>query len=521
MRSLVRASLVLLAPSFFGYRQEPATAPIDTGRLRPAQEQYLEERSKGFSDPDPERRRGAILDLARAGDAATSVVVERLLSSKNPLTQRSAILALYEIGTSNATAALERAFDRTENDDDLKGEELAVLSLVLGARERTAVIPALRLAAGSRRPSPFRRAATLALGRLGDVDGVLALLDRLPREPIAERRAAVLTAAGVLGARLLLPAIVENQDDDVPIVRRAVAFAVGEIGEAARLESLLALGRREKNEAVRTALTLAWGRIDHPSAREALGRATRDRSAEVRAAAWASLAARGDGADVVSLALAKEPNAERRAEFARACAAAPGGGLVMPLLERLTDRSKAVRAAAGRALAALDARGVAGVRAESQAILDWLSRESDEVARRDALLVVGLLELPGALDVLAEQTWTDPLRTRVERSLRGRLDPRLLRETLDQRLREEGGRLEDRRDRELSALVATCLDLDDVARRTPRSGGAGGPTEPSPPGAPGGKPRIDRRASSYERDLIEWFSETPYFPSADERARRR
>ncbi len=504
MRTSVCACLLLLVPSLLARAQERPTAPIGAGRLRPAHEQYLEEVADGFSDPDPERRWEAIRKIARAGDAATTIVIERLRETRNPLGQRSALFALGEIGTETASAELERAL----RGGALKEEERSVAMLLLGRRGRSAAVPSLREAAAARRATLLGRAATLALGRLGDAEGLRPLVERAPREAIADRRAAIVTAAGATGDRRLLPAIVACIGDDAAEVRRAAAFAVGEIREAAELELLLAHARREPDEAARAAFALAFGRIDHPSALEALRRATKDGADEVRDAAWAALAARPDGAGDVAAALGAQRNAERRAALARAAAAGRGEALEAALRERLTDRKAPVRAAAGRALAAMGADG------DPQLLLDWLARETDDEARRDAVLAAGVLRLPGALDVLSERPLDSPLGRRVERVLRGRLDPRVLDEELERRLREEGGRLEDRRDEELGRLVARALDLDEVVRR--RSGSDGGPPGPVPPG---GKPRVDRRASSVERDLIEWFDVRAYFPPAAERTR--
>ncbi|MFG0317388.1 MAG: HEAT repeat domain-containing protein [Planctomycetota bacterium JB042] len=506
MRTSACACLLLLVPSLLARAQERPTAPIGAGRLRPSHEQYLDEVARGFSDPDPERRWEAIRRIARAGDAATPVVIERLRETRNPLGQRSALFALGEIGTETALGELERA---TEG-GALKEDERSVAMLVLGARGRAAAVPSLREAASARRATLLGRAATLALGRVGDVEGLRPLVERTAREPIADRRVAIVTAAGATADRRLLPSIVGAIGDDVAAVRRAAAFAIGEIAEAAELELLLVHARREPDEEARAAFALAFGRIDHPSALEALRRATRDGADGVRDAAWAALAARPDGAADVAAALGAQRNAERRAALARAAAAGRGEVLEAALRENLSDRKAKVRSAAGRALAAMRADG------EPQVLLDWLARESDEEARHDAALVAGVLRLPGALDVLAARPVDASIGRRVERVLRGRLDPRVLDEELERRLREEGGRLEDRRDEELDRLVSRVLDLDEVVRR--RSGSDGVPPGPVPPG---GKPRVDRRTSSVERDLIEWFDVRPYFPPSAERSRAR
>ncbi|MBI4881914.1 MAG: HEAT repeat domain-containing protein [Planctomycetes bacterium] len=508
-----------------------AGAQPASGRLQSVQESYLRDVLRQFGSPDPRLRRQAVLDVARAGDAAVPLVVESAGNTSNPLVQRCCLFALAEVGGATAAAAVRARYLA----DALREDERAIAALILGKLGPAEAREQLREEAASRRPGLLRQAAVLALGRVGDADGLAPVLASLSREPLQDRRVALLLAAGATADRVFLPVIVPLLEDGAAPERMAAAFAAGEVADAAALPDLLRACRREKDEKVLESFALALGVFEDPASCEVLEEWTRSRAEGVKAAALAALAARADGAGAVVQVFAASRDASLLERTALAAAGAPEPRLLRQALEGLLLAQRAnVRAAAGLALAAL------GAEEALQPLLDWLRSEKDQVALRDALLVAGALEFEGALP-LAEERRADAgdeqLCLQVERTLSGRRDARHLRDRLEARLAATGARLHDRRDLQLSELVGQALGLDDYVRRRavapgdPPGGGGGegggdeggeGAEGEGQEGFPGRRPgRVDLRGSAVERDIEEWLADEAYFPPAAARRARR
>lgn len=481
----------------------PRVLPGDP--LRPQQEEFLLSRIEAFRQSDPALRQAAIEDLGVAGDAAVPLLVRHVEASRNPVELRACFLAWERIGTPLAIQAARNAFDLKRLADD----ELALLALVLGHLGPGDRLPLLRDGATARRASPFRLASTMALGALADQAGLREVVESVDKEPLEAQRVATYLAAGVAGDRLVLPELLESLDDKAVDGRRAAAFAIGEIADPSALPGLLAALRREKSDPVRVAIALSLGRMEDPASRDALLDLTRARDPGVREAAWAALAARGDAVDQLAALLRDEKDVATLVRGTLACAAMPHAALTQDLLELLKSPHGDVRSAAGFALAGQRAKGC------DADLLAWLKGEK-KARIADALLVIGVLDVKAALAWLEGEQPTvadESMEQAVRRTLSGWRDVRLLRDQLEGRLRSLEARLIDRRQALLEQLVERVFDLDNIERRAAADGGGDGSGE----GGGFGKPRIDPRNTSLERDLLEWFQRDPYFVARQQR----
>ena len=468
----------------------------------------IEEQIEPFRRSEPSDRWLAIERVASLGDRAVPFLVRHLRDTKNPVELRAALLALERIGTPLAAQAVRNRFHRIERASD----EATVAALILGVVGPGELRDKLRESATSRKTSETRLGATLALGRLGDREGLREVLEEARKEALARQRIAAAVAAATSRDRLLLTLVLPLLKDKNDDVRRAAALAVGEIGDPSALPVLLEAARREKSETVQAAFALALGRMDDAESLGVLRRWSRSPDEALRDAAWSALAARPDGTEAVIAALGQWKNPTRLASLALACAESPAGSQVATPLEKLLESQHAeVRSAAGLALA------VVGGPAQEDAILVWLDREPRD-GRDDALLAVGVMRLDGARELLDGSASKDEteLLVAVRRTLDGWRDVRLLRDRLTNRLRGLDARLVDRREALIEELVVAIFQLDRVDRRLPGSdGGGGGGGGDSGDGSDGGgfqKSKIDPRNTSLERDLLEWFQRTPYFP---------
>lgn len=480
-----------------------AAAQGESVRALPSQqEQFVRGLIKDFNQPDPARRRAAIDTVAMAAGAAAIPLLLSSFEDSTPLERRSCLLAAMEIGGPVAAAAIQKMAAEPR----LQDGERCIAALVLGVVGAGDRLDELRELAAGKRPSSARRGAVLALGRLQDGAGLRDVLARLEKEGIAKERATMLVAVGAARDRLLLPAVLAYMRDDDDEVRRAAAFAVGELGDPSTLPALLQAAASERSIPVQEAQALALGRYDDAGSRAALLGLSTSKDEVVWSAAWLALAARTDTLEWLSSRLRSTKNPDRTARLALACAACPNEGIRQVLEELLKSSRPEVRGAAGLSLAAR------GERQSGAAILAWLEREKRQEERGEAILAAGALVVEAALPVLdgaQPVSRADPLTEAVRSTLTGRLDPRVLRDQVDERLREMNARLWDRREVVGQDLIESLFELDQLDRRiAPPGGGSGGNT---PPGYPSGAARLDGD-SSFTRDLEGWFARRCYLP---------
>lgn len=193
---------------------------------------------KRLHDPDAVRRRDALLLLGTFNDAPLSPLIQRAMDDPDPGVRAAAITALgYASPPENASNAQE-------------------------------LIPTLLRALKDSHPL-VRRAAAGALGRVRDPHAVRALQEAA-RDRDAAVRAAAVEALGEQGDRAALTTLLERLRDKDPFVRRQAARALGRLRAPTALAALLECLVREEDMEVKRAIAWALGEIGNPHAAETL-----------------------------------------------------------------------------------------------------------------------------------------------------------------------------------------------------------------------------------------------------------
>ena len=188
--------------------------------------------------PEAARRRDALLGLGTFHDPALSPIFQAAAHDPDAGVRAAAIMALGRLNPIEGSAHQE--------------ETIAVL--VRAIRDAHPLV---------------RRAAAWALGRVRDPRAVSAL-----REAAGDRDAAVRAAAvEALGERedeAVLPTLLERVHDKDAFVRRQAARALGRLRAQAATTPLIARVTREKDPEVKRAIAWALGEIGDPQAVEPL-----------------------------------------------------------------------------------------------------------------------------------------------------------------------------------------------------------------------------------------------------------
>jgi HEAT repeat protein len=146
---------------------------------------------RGLTDPDPGVQAAALGALARLG-RLTAADVEAALAGGAPEVRRRAIeVALTARGT-GSRSSLPRVV--TVALDDPEPLVVVAAAWFLAERQTRAAVPALAATATSHTDARCREAAVAALGALGDVAGLPAVLEALHDSPTVRRRATVALA---------------------------------------------------------------------------------------------------------------------------------------------------------------------------------------------------------------------------------------------------------------------------------------------------------------------------------------
>ncbi len=233
-----------------------------------------------------------------------------------------------------------------------------------------ALVPTAR-AASKTAPVEASTASPAALGR-----EAVAVLAARAGDPDPEVRAVVATAWGDLGNRAALTTLKKALNDDNPDVRIAAASSLLKLGDVQGLLALIdetkaiKIGassspaeelRRMARDAARARAALKLGETGKESAVDALKIALGDAAGEVRDAAAVALARLGRGDSAQFLDALKDPDEATRASAARSLGLIGREGLE-PLKKALAgDASAAVRAEAAAALGAFADPASAGL----------------------------------------------------------------------------------------------------------------------------------------------------------------
>jgi HEAT repeats len=177
--------------------------------------------AEAMKDPSPQVRAEAARSAAAIGDAALLGDVEKLLGDADPDVRREAVLAgaaLVRAGGKPTTPAIERGLADGQ-------------PMVIGAAIEAAWTPddAVRIAAKlSSLPADLQPEAALAVGPLKAARQSAALLPLLDSNDVVARAAAV-AALGDIGDASRLDAVVAKLADAHPTVRREAVGAMGKL----------------------------------------------------------------------------------------------------------------------------------------------------------------------------------------------------------------------------------------------------------------------------------------------------
>jgi HEAT repeat protein len=399
-----------------GYGFVPSAGPSEDLEIVTDRKRSAEERGEAIE------RVGRLYSLRQEpADATGAVAALRAVAesaAEGTALQQRAALALGQIRTEESARVLTRL--ATED----PSPELALTAVrALGASPPALARPALELVLGANRPA-VQRAALRALVSLRSRESLPRIVSLLRASSDSQVRLACLDALQVLGpdGTDVVPTLVaiarEETDEEVsaaalrvltqtgdagradvicerlaarsPVVRRAAAYALGDLPPSEPVTAALMRALGDADPRVREAAASVLGRTKVPQARDALIEAMKDQAPQVRVAAAAALGRLGDHAAVPSLrtALGSQSVDERRAA---ACALGLLGAVetFSELVRTATsDEAAAVRDTAESALEAMfEATRFKGARAEPAlqdpspevrvAALGWLSRSGN------------------------------------------------------------------------------------------------------------------------------------------------
>jgi HEAT repeat protein len=145
---------------------------------------------RGLTDPDPGVQAAALGALARLG-RLEAADVEAALAGGPEVRRRAIEVALVARGT-GSRSSLPRLV--TVALDDPEPLVVVAAAWFLAERQTRAAVPALALTATGHDDARCREAAVAALGALGDVAGLPAVLAALHDAPTVRRRATVALA---------------------------------------------------------------------------------------------------------------------------------------------------------------------------------------------------------------------------------------------------------------------------------------------------------------------------------------
>ena len=242
----------------------------------------------------------------------------------------------------------------------------------------------------------MRKCAADALGKLKDTQAVEPLSEVLLRDGDADVRASAAWALGEIGDASAVETLIKALNDEDSGVREKAVAALGKMGKDAFEPLVQALSAKKAR--VRKGAALALGNLRIKDAIKPLSEALHDKNFEVRWCAAQSLANIGRDAFEVLLDASKEEDEE-----VRWCAASALGKLkdkraVQHLISLLDDPAEKVRASAAWAL------GEIGDASAVEKLIKALGDSSRFVVEsaKEALLKIGISAVPHLIKALKD-----------------------------------------------------------------------------------------------------------------------
>lgn len=322
-----------------------------------------------LQDPDPEVRQAAAFGLGLLGKADTASALEGALADAVPMVRARAAEALGLLGVPSSAGAIARAaagcpavLAAIEPDDQefQKSGDIELCRLSLYALVRLHNYDALASIVLDAQGQPVSRwwPVAYALQRIGDPRAAPALL-ALASVPgvntagFALRGLAALKSPSVAP---LAPAMAARRDLDVK-VRIAAIRAIAQVGGAADVPLLVGLvNDSPPGSSLSLEAVTALGALKRPESFDTVVDALTDRSPAVRAAAMAAAARiNPDGFLLVLSGLGADKDWSVRAALAPVLATLPSDRVTPAILELTGDEDARVHAPALEALAAVKA----------------------------------------------------------------------------------------------------------------------------------------------------------------------
>ncbi len=384
---------------------------------------------EGLSDPHPEVRQAAVNGLVKLGQWSLQAIAkvqeegpeiakkeaERayreicegfrkdLRENSDRLIRRDMARYIGELRYPKATPDL---IDKLQKDADPEVRGACAYALGnIGAK--FAVGPLQEVMENEKEEMPVRLAAAVALGQMGNEQGINFLIDQLKSSDEKVRAAAVeaLRTIGKPATRLLIEAA-QSKDS---LQRWGAVAALGETGDPKAVPILLK-ALRDEDENVRAVAAASLGKLRYARAARQLVQALADKSERVQAHAEWALENIGERAIPAIMDGAKRTATKLRAF--RLLGRLKARETVPLLIEGLEDRKPEIRSMAAWALGEISDRRA--VSALERALED----KAPEV-RREAVVALGKL---GAEEILKTHLTSERnpiVRTAIQLALQG------------------------------------------------------------------------------------------------------
>ncbi len=384
---------------------------------------------EGLSDPHPEIRQAAVNGLVKLGQWSLQAIAKvqeegpeiarkeaekafreicegfrkDLRENSDRLIRRDMARYIGELRYAKATPDL---IDKLQKDADPEVRSACAYALGnIGAK--FAVGPLREVMENRKEEMPVRLAAAVALGQMGNEQGIKFLIDQLKSSDEKVRAAAVeaLRTIGKPATRLLIEAA-QSKDS---LQRWGAVAALGETGDPKAVPILLK-ALRDEDENVRAVAAASLGKLRYARAAHQLVQALADKSERVQAHAEWALENIGERAIPAIMDGAKRTATKLRAF--RLLGRLKAREAVPLLIEGLKDRKPEIRSMAAWAL------GEIGDRRAVSALERALEDKAPEV-RREAVVALGKL---GAEEILKTHLTSERnpiVRTAIQLALQG------------------------------------------------------------------------------------------------------
>ncbi|MCS7265295.1 MAG: HEAT repeat domain-containing protein [Armatimonadetes bacterium] len=384
---------------------------------------------EGLNDPNPQVRQAAVNGLVKLGQWSLQAIA-KVRSEGSPIAREEAEKAYLQIcegfrkdlrensdrlirrdmaryiGELRYAKATSDLIDRLQNDAD--PEVRSACAYALGnIKAKFATGPLREVMENEKEEMPVRLSAAVALGQMGNENGIQFLIDQLKSSDEKIRSSAVeaLRTIGKPATNLLIKAA-QSKD---PLQRWGAVAALGETGEPKAVPILLR-ALRDEDENVRAVAAASLGKLRYARAAPQLIRALADKSERVQAHAEWALENIGEEAIPAIMEGAKKTATKLRAF--RLLGRLKAKEAVPVLIEGLNDRKPEIRSMAAWAL------GEIGDQRAVEALERTLDDKVDEV-RREAALALGKLGAEKILRARLSEEKSPIVRTAINLALQG------------------------------------------------------------------------------------------------------